>query len=58
LQQREVRAAKERESNRHDFNNVDIHVLLEELHTEGDDDEVVALLLKSREELETELKQW
>jgi hypothetical protein len=33
---------------------VDIHVLLEELYVEGDDGEV-ALMHKSREELEVEL---
>ena len=36
------------------FSNVDLHVLLEELQTEGDAGEV-ALLLKTREELESEL---
>jgi hypothetical protein len=38
------------------LNKVDICVLLEELQTEGDDDEV-ALLPKSREELEAKVKQ-
>jgi molybdopterin converting factor small subunit len=50
-----LREAKERESNGNGFNKVDIRVLLEELQTVGDDDEV-ALLPKSREELEAELE--
>jgi hypothetical protein len=46
---------RERESNGNALNNVDICVLLEELETVGDDNEV-ALLPKSREELVAELE--
>jgi hypothetical protein len=51
---RELRAAKEKESNRIDLNHVDYRVLVEELHMEGDDKEE-ALLPKSIEELVAEL---
>jgi hypothetical protein len=52
---RRRRRRRERVLNGNSLNKGDIHVLLEELQTEGDDDEV-ALLPKSREELEAELK--
>jgi molybdopterin converting factor small subunit len=55
LKSRELREAKERESNGNGLNKVDLRVLLEEIQTVGDDDEV-ALLPKSREELEAELE--
>jgi hypothetical protein len=51
LQRRKLRAAKERASTGKHLGDVDICVLLDELHIEGDDGEV-ALLLKSREELD------
>jgi hypothetical protein len=54
LKRRELRAAKEKESNGNHLNVVDFRVLLEDLYTEGDDDEV-RLLLKSRDELQVEL---
>ena len=54
LKRRELRAAKERESMGKPLHVVDIRVLLEELHLEGDDGEL-ALLPKSREELVVEL---
>jgi hypothetical protein len=56
LKRRELREAKERESNGNGLNKVDIRVLLEELKMVGDDDEVALLLAKSREELEAELE--
>jgi hypothetical protein len=57
LKWRELREAKERESNGNSLNKVGIRVFLEELQTVGDDDEV-ALLPKSREELEADLERW
>jgi hypothetical protein len=54
LQRRELRAAKERESKGQYLDDVDFRVLLEELQIEGDDNEV-ALLAKSRQELIVEL---
>jgi hypothetical protein len=55
LRRRELRAAKERDSKGNALNIVDIRVLLEELATLGDDNEV-AVLPKSREELLAELE--
>jgi hypothetical protein len=54
LQRRELREAKQKDSKAQHLEDVDIRVLLEELYVEGDDGEV-ALMLKSREELEVEL---
>jgi hypothetical protein len=51
---RELRLAKERDSQGTGLSEVDIRVLLEELETLGDDNEV-ALLPKTREELLAEL---
>jgi hypothetical protein len=56
LQQRKLRAAKERELTGKHLDDVNIRVLLEELYIEGDDGEK-ALLPKSREEVEAELHQ-